>query len=91
MHFKKPTVEVKKEDKASSPAKKAKPAAASAASGGADVKEIVFSFDTTGSMYPCLTQVTKNYLSRELCLVKLWLSPKYSNFVQGTKFWNLIG
>lgn len=55
----KPTVEVKKEDKESSPAKKAKPAAASVASGGADVKEIVFSFDTTGSMYPCLTQVRK--------------------------------
>ena len=49
-----------KEEKASSPAKKAKPAktaGAAAATGGADVKEIVFSFDTTGSMYPCLTQV----------------------------------
>ena len=49
-------VEEKKEEKAPSPAKKAKPAAA-AATAGADVKEIVFSFDTTGSMYPCLTQV----------------------------------
>ena len=41
---------------AASPAKKAKTSAA-AASSSADVKEIVFSFDTTGSMYPCLTQV----------------------------------
>ena len=44
-------------EKASSPSKKSKVAAAAAATGGADVKEIVFSFDTTGSMYPCLTQV----------------------------------
>jgi len=51
-------VEEKEEEKASSPAKKPKPAAA-AATGGADIKEIVFSFDTTGSMYPCLTQVRK--------------------------------
>lgn len=50
-----------KEEKAPSPAKKAKSArtAGAAAAGGADVKEIVFSFDTTGSMYPCLTQVRK--------------------------------
>ena len=41
---------------AASPVKKAKTSAA-AASSSADVKEIVFSFDTTGSMYPCLTQV----------------------------------
>jgi len=56
--FQKPAaaVEEKEEEKASSPAKKPKPAAA-AATGGADIKEIVFSFDTTGSMYPCLTQV----------------------------------
>lgn len=47
--------EEKKEEKVPSPAKKAKPEAAATA--GADVKEIVFSFDTTGSMYPCLTQV----------------------------------
>ena len=26
----------------------------------ADQVEVVFSFDTTGSMYPCLTQVRKN-------------------------------
>lgn len=59
--FQKPAAatKVKKEEKAPSPAKKAKPTttAAAAATGGADVKEIVFSFDTTGSMYPCLTQV----------------------------------
>jgi len=60
--FQKPAAatKVKKEEKAPSPAKKAKPAttaAAAAATGGADIKEIVFSFDTTGSMYPCLTQV----------------------------------
>ena len=43
----------KKEDETGpSPSKKPRPAAASS-----DVKEIVFSFDTTGSMYPCLTQV----------------------------------
>jgi hypothetical protein len=35
-----------------SPSKKPRPAPSSS-----DVKEIVFSFDTTGSMYPCLTQV----------------------------------
>ncbi|XP_068676102.1 uncharacterized protein [Montipora foliosa] len=50
--------EEKKEKKVPSPAKKPK-AAAATATGGADVKEIVFSFDTTGSMYPCLTQVRK--------------------------------
>lgn len=62
--FQKPTAvaEEVKEEKAPSPAKKAKPpaaAGAAAATGGADIKEIVFSFDTTGSMYPCLTQVQK--------------------------------
>lgn len=51
--------EKKKKEKVPSPAKKAKPPAAAAATAGADVKEIVFSFDTTGSMYPCLTQVRK--------------------------------
>ncbi|XP_020893701.1 uncharacterized protein LOC110232824 [Exaiptasia diaphana] len=44
-----------------SPSKKSKPEASSSAASSAevssDVKEIVFSFDTTGSMYPCLTQV----------------------------------
>ena len=50
--------DVKSEDKAEeaetgpSPSKKPRPASSSS-----DVKEIVFSFDTTGSMYPCLTQV----------------------------------
>lgn len=61
MTFQKPSAatEETKEEKAPSPAKKAKSAttAGAAAAGGADVKEIVFSFDTTGSMYPCLTQV----------------------------------
>ena len=57
MLFQKPAAEEKKEEKSPSPAKKAKSATAAAATGGADVKEIVFSFDTTGSMYPCLTQV----------------------------------
>ncbi|CAH3134969.1 unnamed protein product [Porites lobata] len=52
--------EIEDREKASSPSKKSKVAAsAAAATGGADVKEIVFSFDTTGSMYPCLTQVRK--------------------------------
>ena len=37
------------------PSKKPRPAAST--SGSTGVKEIVFSFDTTGSMYPCLTQV----------------------------------
>lgn len=54
-----------KEEKAPSPAKKAKPAGATAATGGADVKEIVFSFDTTGSMYPCLTQVQNTMRSSQ--------------------------
>lgn len=62
MTFQKPSAatEETKEEKAPSPAKKAKSATtarAAAVAGGADVKEIVFSFDTTGSMYPCLTQV----------------------------------
>ena len=52
----------KKDDEAedepgSSPSKKPK-SSAGASAGASDVKEIVFSFDTTGSMYPCLTQVT---------------------------------
>ncbi|XP_067027065.1 uncharacterized protein [Acropora muricata] len=47
------------EEKAPSPVKKPKPGAQAKASEGADEKEIVFSFDTTGSMYPCLTQVRK--------------------------------
>ena len=41
--------------------KKPKPGAQAKASEGADVKEIVFSFDTTGSMYPCLTQVKSEW------------------------------
>ena len=45
--------EKKEEETGPSPSKKPRPAAASSS----DVKEIVFSFDTTGSMYPCLTQV----------------------------------
>lgn len=45
------------EELSPSPSKKPRPA--TSAIGGSDVKEIVFSFDTTGSMYPCLTQVRR--------------------------------
>lgn len=58
--FQKPAISVDEgieEEKAPSPVKKPKPAAQAEASERAGVKEIVFSFDTTGSMYPCLTQV----------------------------------
>lgn len=50
--------------------KKPKPGAQAKASEGADVKEIVFSFDTTGSMYPCLTQVKSE-----------WEIPKKNSFL----------
>lgn len=62
--FQKPAISVDEgieEEKAPSPVKKPKPGAQAKASEGADVKEIVFSFDTTGSMYPCLTQVKSEW------------------------------
>ena len=46
---------VKKAKVDSPPASESRPAAVAGGSGGP--VEIVFSFDTTGSMYPCLTQV----------------------------------
>ena len=90
--FQKPATaaEEKKEEKAPSPAKKAKPAAvaAAAATGTADVKEIVVSFDTTGSMYPCLTQVSRGSIiplspkSYQKCEVINW---KFQGWRSGNK------
>ncbi|XP_028390648.1 uncharacterized protein LOC114515562 [Dendronephthya gigantea] len=53
-------VDEAKEDEAEpSPSKKPRPATVTNPTETSGVKEIVFSFDTTGSMYPCLTQVRR--------------------------------
>lgn len=49
--------ETKEDETEPSPSKKPRPATETDSTGISGVKEIVFSFDTTGSMYPCLTQV----------------------------------
>ena len=59
-----------------SPAKKVKiesppasgPAVAAVTGGSGGPVEIVFSFDTTGSMYPCLTQVESDVQCIHVCI-----------------------
>jgi hypothetical protein len=44
--------------------------------------EVVFSFDTTGSMYPCLTQVRRNLSSNP----KAVMVHKYKAVLEGRGF-----
>ena len=95
--FQKPAISVDEEieeEKAPSPVKKPKPGAQAKASEGADVKEIVFSFDTTGSMYPCLTQVKSEWeiLKTNSFLDHFISDQKAKNIYHGIKtVENLLG